>query len=139
MSNTDVTIKTTLAERIADRLAGLLPIKDHSQVVRVDATRHRFVKRSGGIWVELNPLREDACGQRYREIVRARDDRVNNAGAVRDAGLKAAKAEYELRVAEIEKMHRETADVATREFKAAEQALLNEFAMPPADVAKVEG
>ena len=141
MSNTDVTVKTTLAERIADRIAGLLPIKDHSQVVRVDATAaHSYEYLGKGRVVAVNnPERQKSIEAKGRELRDARDARINGAGAVRDQKLSEARRSHSKEIAAIEQEHASAATTATAEYEKAEQAMLALFAMPPADVAKVEG
>ena len=141
MTSTDTPIKTTLAERIADRLAGLLPIKDHSQVVRVDATAaHSYEYLGKGRVVAVNnPERQKAIEAKGRELRDARDARINGAGAVRDQKRADAKARYDAEIKAIEAEHASSATVAYAEYASGEQAMLALFAMPPADVAKVEG
>lgn len=92
---------------------------------------HRFRKVAGKIVVELNPLREKECGQRFAVIEKARLDRVKNAESVRADKLKEAKARHAAELEVIEAEYRNVEATATSEFVQAEQALLAEFAVPP--------
>lgn len=119
-------------DKAVDATKHFLGSSEVPETIRADAANfHRYVKKVGGIWVELNPIRDNQCWAAYSEIKKTRDDKVNNAGAVREAKLKEAKARYDEAVAAIEKEHRETAAVATKEFETAEQKLLEGFSARP--------
>lgn len=119
---------------IAWLMTALKPaLNDEPVVMRADAgNAHRFRKVAGKIVVELNPYREKECGQRFAAIEKARDDKVNSAGSVREQKLKDARAVYDAAVAAIEKEHREIASIASAEFEQSEQQLLGEFSQAPA-------
>lgn len=132
---TTATIKpVTRVERALDYALSLFADPKETTVVRADAAlAHAFeYSGNGKIVVRVNPARQQILDAKGRELRAAREERVNSAGAVREQKLKANKAAYEAAVAEIEAENRNIVAIADAEYEKAEQALLAEYAAPPA-------
>lgn len=111
-------------------LTALKPaLKDEPVAVRPDAdTAHGFSYGGGGkIVVRVNPARQALLDDRNRALRKARVDRVNSADAVREQKLKDVKARAAAEIDAIENEYISIEVTATKEFLAAEQALLAEF------------
>lgn len=100
--------------------------------IEADPTAHSFTyKGAGQILVRINPDRQARLDEQGRKLRDERDAKINGAGERRTKLLSEAKARYEAEVAAIEKEHRETAAIATKEFETAEQKLLEGFSARP--------